>query len=289
MEELDMKKYSKSGYDVYHYEFDTLHQFLTQTQAATVNRDVFPLLVSHKDDTEWTGTRNFEEAVELCQKGWSKDFDKLVRMKKRIDEKLLTPVTKPRQVQDVIGYSPSVPDYLIGNPLNMWNQTKKQIPTFINIYLNMAYNRGTDRDSIFNRGIIVQSLVDALQDRGYSVRFKTVICVEEYDEVIFASFNLKGEGEKLNIKKTYFPLCHPSFIRRLVLLLMETTPVRYRSWGDGYGYPSEKSTLKKIINPGPNDIIITQPSKIGISGYDINDDLESFLRHTDLQELLTKI
>ena len=207
-----MKKYSKSGYDVYHYEFDTLHQFLTQTQAATVNRDVFPLLVSHKDDTEWTGTRNFEEAVELCQKGWSKDFDKLVRMKKRIDEKLLTPVTKPRQVQDVIGYSPSVPDYLIGNPLNMWNQTKKQIPTFINIYLNMAYNRGTDRDSIFNRGIIVQSLVDALQDRGYSVRFKTVICVEEYDEVIFASFNLKGEGEKLNIKKTYFPLCNPSLI-----------------------------------------------------------------------------
>lgn len=284
-----MKKYSKSGYDVYHYDFDTLHQFLTQTQAATINREVFPRLASHKDDTEWTGTRNFEEAVELCQKGWSEDFEKLVRIKKRIDEKLLSPITKPRQVQDIVGYNPSVPDYLIGNPLNMWNQTKKQIPTFINIYLNMAYNCGTDRDSIFNRGVIVQSLVDALQDKGYSVRFKTVICVEEDDEVIFAAFNLKGEGEKLNIKKTYFPLCHPSFFRRLVLLLMETTPVRYRSWDDGYGRPSKSSTLKKIINPGPNDIIITQPSEIGISGYDIDDDLESFLRHTDLQELLTRI
>ncbi|HJA42064.1 MAG TPA: hypothetical protein H9667_11245 [Firmicutes bacterium] len=284
-----MKKYQKSGYDVYHYDFETLHQFLNQIQSAPVNRNVFPRSASHKDDTEWCGTRNFEEAVDLCQKGWSKDFEKLIRLKKRIDEKLLSPIPRSRQIADVVGYTPSVPEYLIGNPLNMWNQTQKQIPTFINVYLNLAYNCGTGRDEIFNRGIIVQSVVDALQDRGYSVRFKTFICVEEDDEVIFSTFNLKGEGEKLNIRKTYFPLCHPSFFRRLVFLLMETTPVVYRSWDNGYGHPSNSSTIKKIINPGPNDIVITQPSEIGIRGYDIDDDLESFLRHTNLQELLTRI
>lgn len=286
---IDMKKYSKSGYDVYHYEFDTLHQFLTQIQAATINKNVFTQNDSHTDDIEWTGTRNFEEAVELCQKGWSKDFEKLIRMKKRIDEKLLSPITKSRQVKDVVGYNPSVPDYLIGNPFNMWNQTKKQIPTFVNIYLNMAYKSTTDIDSIFNRGIIVQSVVDALQDKGYGVRFKTIICVEKDDEIIFAFFNLKGEGEKLNIKKTYFPLCHPSFYRRLVFLLMETTPVQNSGWNDGYGYPSNSSTIKKIIDPGQNDIIIPQPSEIGIYGHDIDKDLKSFLTYTNLQEILTRI
>lgn len=285
-----MKKYSKSGYDVYHYEFNTLHQFLTYIQTAPINRDVFYQIDSRMDNTEWAGTRNFEEAVDLCQKGWPEDFEKIVRMKKRIDEKLLLSITKPIQVRDVVGYNPSVPDYLIGNPFNMWNQTEKQIPaSFINIYLNIAYLHSIDRDSIFNRGIIVLSLVDALQEKGYTVRFKTFVCITKGEEIIFASFNLKGDGEKLNIKKTYFPLCHPSFLRRLVFGLIETTPVINRKWVNGYGHPSSPSKLKNIINPGPNDIIITQPSEMGIEGKDIDDDLEAFLNHTNLQEILNKI
>lgn len=285
-----MKQYHKAGYDVYHYDFETLHQFLNQSQAAEFNANVFDVHdpSSRGNSTSWAGTSTYEEAVELCQKGWSEGFEKLVRLKKRIDEKVLSPIVKPRQVSDIVGYNPSVADWLQGNPLNMWNSAKKQIPIFINIYLNMAYNCGTDRDEIFNRGIVVQSIVDALQDRGYSVRFKTCICVEYDDEMIFAVFKLKGEGEKLNIRKTYFPLCHPSFFRRLVFRLMETTPVRYRGWESGYGHPTNSRDLREIINPGPNDIVITQPSEIGIRGYDIDDDLEAILEFTNLQEILAK-
>lgn len=289
---ITMKKYSKCGFDVYHYEFDTLHQFLTQTQAATVNQKIFSLFFSHKispDNTEWTGTANFEEAVELCQKGWSENFEKFVYMKKHIDEELLSPIIKHRQIQDIIGYNPSVPDYLMGNPLNMWNQTTKQIPTFINIYLNLAYKSETDENSIFNRGVIVLSLVDALQQKGYCVRFKPFVCIEEHNEIIFASFNLKDDWEKLNVKKAYYPLCHPSFLRRLVFLLIETTPVHCVNWEIRYGLPSKFSTFKNIINPGPNDIIITQPSQLGIQGYNIDTDLKYFLMCTNLQKFLTRI
>lgn len=291
-----MKKYLKDGFVVYHYDFDTLHQFLTQIQSSPINQNVFFRPYSHKTDTEtieFTGTKNFEEAVDLCQKGWSEDFEKLTSIKKRIDERLLSPIIKPRQVQgqvqDIVGYNPSVPDYLIGNPLNMWNKTKKQISDFINIYINIDYNYKTDKNSIFNRGIIVQSLVDVLQQKGYSVRFKAFSCSQEDNEILFASFNLKNDGEKLNIKKTYFPLCHPSFLRRLCFLLEETTPVKCEKWCHGYGSPSKLTTFKNIINPGPNDIVITQPSEMGILGYDIYDDLEYFLMHTNLQEFLTRI
>lgn len=287
-----MKKYLKDGFVVYHYEFDTLQQFLTQIQSRPINQNVFSELRSHATDTrtiKFTGTKDFEEAVDLCQKGWSEDFEKLVSIKKRIDERLLLPSIKPRQVQDIVGYNPSVPDYLIGNPLNMWNKTKKQISDFINIYINIDYSHKTDKNSIFNRGIIVQSLIDALQQKGYSVRFKAFSCSHTYNEILFASFNLKNDGEKLNIKKTYFPLCHPSFIRRLGFLLEETTPFKCKIWQDGYGLPSGFTIFKNIINPGPNDIIITQPSEMDIRGYDIYDDLESFLMHTNLQEFLTRI
>lgn len=286
-----MKQYRKAGYDIFHYEFETLRQFLNQSQAAEFNARVFNSYNpdSHKQGSDWYGTDTYEEAVELCEKGWSEGFERLVRLKKRIDEKVLSPVSQPRQVPDVIGYSPSVPDWLQGNPLSMWNSVKKQVPTFINVYINMAYNCMTDRNAVLNRGIIVQSIVDALQDRGYSVRFKTCILVRDSDEMIFATFKLKGEGEKLNIRKTYFPLCHPSFFRRLVFRLMETTPFRYEYWDDGYGYPADSSIVKEIINPGPNDILITQPSEIGVRGYDIDDDLDAILDFTNLREVLTRV
>lgn len=285
-----MKTYKKGGNRIYHYEFETLHQFLNETRAAKFNERVFDVHnpSSRGNSASWAGTSTYEEAVELCQKGWSENFDKLVRLKKRIDEKVLSPIVKPRQISDIVGYNPSVPDWLLGNPLNMWNSSKKQVPTFMDIYLNMAYNCGTGRDEIFNRGIVVQSLVDALQDRGYIVRFKTCICVEYDDEVIFAVFRLKGEGEKLNIRKTYFPLCHPAFFRRLVFRLMETTPVTHTGWESGYGRTTDSDDLREIINPGPNDIVITQPSEIGVRGYDIDDDLEAILKFTNLQEILAK-
>lgn len=287
-----MKKYLKDGFVVYHYEFDTLQQFLTQIQSRPINQNVFSKLISHETDTRiinFTGTKNFEEAVDLCQKGWSEDFEKLVSIKKRIDKRLLSSIIKPRQVQDIVGYNPSVPDYLIGNPLNMWNKTKKQNFDSINIYINIDYNYKTNKNSIFNRGIIVLSLIDALQQKGYNVIFKAFCCSHEDNELLFASFNLKNDREKLNIKKTYFPLCHPSFVRRLGFLLEETTPFECKSWENGYGFPSRFTIFKNIINPGPNDIIITQPLEMGIRGYDIYDDLESFLMHTNLQEFLTRI
>ena len=282
-----MKKFRKSGYDVFEYRFDTLYDFTKFIQNAPINTRIFFRTASTEEDNIWTGTRNFEEAIDLCQSGWSKDFDKLLKLKRRVDEKLLTPMVQKKQFQDVIGFTPSVPDYLIGNPFNMWNKQNSFNPTFINIYMNISFNSATSRNAIYNRGIIVQSILDVLQSKGYGVRFYVFEASTKNDEFLISYFNLKGEGEKLNLKKTYFPLCHPSFLRRLIFRLQEVTPVT-NNWEDGYGRPADMSLLQKIINPRPNDIIITQPSEIGINGYDIDDDLESFLMHTQLQEILTK-
>ena len=86
-----MRHYEKGGYDVFHYEFETLHQFLGYIQTAPINTRVFNSnpRSSHQRDTSWSGTETFEDAVELCQKGWSEGLEKFVRLKKRIDEKLL--------------------------------------------------------------------------------------------------------------------------------------------------------------------------------------------------------
>lgn len=285
-----MKHYEKGGYDVFHYEFETSHQFLSYIQTAPINEYVFNVtdLSSHTNDYSFTETNSFDEAVKLCQKGWSGNFDKLVHLKKRIDEKLLQPNVQQRQIPDFVGYVPSVPDCLQGNPLNMWNHIDTRPPTFIDIFMNVSYLGDTKRSQIFNRGVIALCLVDALESRGYTVRFKTFACSTVDDEMIIDFHNLKDDGEKLNIKKAYFPLCHPSFLRRLVFRLRESTPVSDREWGYGYGRTASTRTIKKIIDTGPCGIIIAQPNEMGVYGHDIDSDLEAMLEFTNLQEILAK-
>ena len=47
-------------------------------------------------------------------------------------------------------------------------------------------------------------------------------------------------------------------------------------------------TFKKFIDAGPNDIIIVQPSDMGVSGQDIDEDLEAVLEFTNLKEILVR-
>lgn len=54
-------------------------------------------------------------------------------------------------------------------------------------------------------------------------------------QIHYAKFNLKSPGERLNIQKLFFPLCSPSFLRRLVFRLREVTPDITSNWSDSYG------------------------------------------------------
>lgn len=73
----------------------------------------------------------------------------------------------------------------------------------------------------------------------------------------------------------YFPLCNPSFLRRLVSRLCEETPDITRGWTYGYGITCDDYTVRKIIDLKENDIVICQPDEMGVRGYDIIDDANS--------------
>ena len=58
---------------------------------------------------------------------------------------------------------------------------------------------------------------------GFGVNLN-IFTMSQYDNQIhYAKFNLKSVAERLNIQKVFFPLCHPSFLRRLVFRLREET------------------------------------------------------------------
>ena len=88
----------------------------------------------------------------------------------------------------------------------------------------------------------------------------------------YSDFLLKKENERLNPQKLYFPLCHPSWIRRLNFRLVEETPDIRCSWAFGYGRPCNLVMMKKIISLRKNDIVIPTIEELGIHGYNLIDD-----------------
>lgn len=94
------------------------------------------------------------------------------------------------------------------------------------------------------------------------------------------------------MKKLYFPLCSPSFLRRLVFRLREISPDITYAWTDGYGKTCNDCTTRKVIDLKDNDIVICQPDEMNIKGLDIIDDENSFFdyinNHSNEEELILK-
>lgn len=275
------KYYKKNGYNIMYYRFNSISEFVEYLTTTPIKKDIFSDQGSISGDYSFCKTHNFEEAIELIKYGYHEDFDKLIKLKSKLEKYIKISNKRNKQYNFYVGYVPDVKAYLEGNPLSMINNTNN-IRKKIDIYMNSSFSCNTSRGAIFNRGAIVLTLIEILESLGFSVDFHLFTMTTAGDEMHFSDFILKNENERLNPQKLYFPLCHPSWIRRLNFRLKEETPDITRSWVRGYGRPSNLETIKQIIDLKSNDIIIPTINELGISGNDIIDDTNSLFNYINL-------
>ena len=147
----------------------------------------------------------------------------------------------------------------------------------IDIYYNSAVSSSVSTNQIFNRGAITLSFTEMLENMGFSVGLHIFTMAECEGQVHFAKFNLKRAGERLNVQKLFFPLCHPSFLRRLVFRLYEETPDIKNGWTDVYGRTCDDYTVRQVMDLKENDIVICQPGEMGVRGNNIIDDANAMV------------
>lgn len=265
--------YSKDSYKIMEYDFDSIYEFIDYLDNTPTNMKIWKNidLASNEHDYGFYKTRSLEEAKEYCKFGYHEDFDKLVELKLDLEKYIKISYKKKKQYNFYVGYAPDVKAYLEGNPLSMFNKQNPKRQN-IDIYYNSAILGKVSTEQIFNRGTITLSLVEILENMGFSVGLNIFAMSGCYDQIHYAKFHLKKNGERINIQKLYFPLCHPSFMRRLVLRLREETPDISFSWTNGYGKTCDDYTIREILNLKENDIVICRPDEMGIYGYDIIDD-----------------
>lgn len=241
----------------YKQEFKSIAQFYDYICRQPLNHAFrwVQLASSEQSDrrTEFTGTKSFEEAVELTRNGWPEMASRLQGELKAANIK--APVKQVRkQVIGVAGYQPIVPLYLAGVPTNMISsqivRIKQKVVTVTKL---IAYSAGVSADDIIAESVKAMQIVQQLEAQSYRVNLNIAMGARSDGRTIIAKVKIKDAGEKLNISKLAFPMVNPSMLRRLMFRYIEIEPNVTKAFRYGYGSPVGYSDMQKEFD---KDIVL---------------------------------
>lgn len=274
--------YSNNGYDFYEQRFKNRQDLISylknaKTSIAFSSRE----LASHKNSDgydEWTKTKSFEEALKLFEYGWYEDFDKFLVQKKQIDKHFPYVAKKKTYHNYVCGSVPNVVNAINNLPLSMRKiYDSNNLQNIITINYNCSYPWFTTQNQIFNNGLLTLSLIDFFDSLGYRVDLRFYDISKTGNQILYIDTILKSSGEKINLQKFYFAFCNPSFLRRIIFRVTETTQGLSSGWTRGYGKCMPTDEIKKILGIDENNIFINWPEQMGVKGKNIEEDIEAFL------------
>ena len=147
----------------------------------------------------------------------------------------------------------------------------------ITINYNISYPWFTTQSQIFNNGLLTLSLIDFFDSLGYRVDLRFYEISKKGNQILYIDTILKSSGEKINLQKFYFAFCNPSFLRRIIFRVIETTQGLSSEWIYDYGICMPTEEIKKILGIDENNIFINWPEQMGVKGENIEDDIEAFL------------
>ena len=215
---------------------------------------LFKIKSSQKNNKAWSGTSNFEEALNLLRTGW---IDKSKELEERLNKKLNkepTQVNRQKSVYDVVGGNCSVPRYLQGVPTSMIRQVRTPVKQkVVTVNYSIAFSSFVSAAEITNRAIDCLSYVKHLEETGVRVNLNVIWVVNEYTDYVGFIVPIKKSTERLSISKVAFCLCHPSMLRRIGFAILEKEKnLLDMKYGDefpyGYGHPvNKKADLSKIF------------------------------------------
>lgn len=210
----------------------------------------------------FTGTKTYQEAVELLKFGWS-DGAKKLNTSLKIANKSVQSKEVKRAVYDVVGFQASVPRYLQGIPTSMVNKTPtKRKSKTVTIYKSIAYAAKVSKDEILKDSVKFLQIVQEIEKQGVKANVYVIHHGYENKEHLVNLVKVKSASEKLNISKLSFPLMHPSFLRRIIFRSIETESRLKGRWYIGYGYPAKRAQTEMFIKAAKKKDVLFIPTLI---------------------------
>lgn len=193
----------------------------------------------------WAGTENFEQAMDLAEKGWPDGLAMIESLTAQIEKYSGSYVKKPEIQWDVAGDFADAGLFVTGVPECMGFFTETIAPgagKVLRILANLSTSCGVSTDAMMRRGAAAVALADALENAGRSCEIIVATDQRYNGDTLINLVPVKRAGEAIELDRLAFILAHPASYRRLFFSSWEQED---KSWRDsigiygcgGYGMP----------------------------------------------------
>lgn len=272
----EVKKFHSGKENMKLVEFESLldfYNYINNTQYNSTFASSSYKSSQKVDDTDWHGTRTFDEATDLFRNGWTVGAQDLTK-KLKLAETDKQVQTVAKNVLSMCGYQAIVPLYLNGVPNNMVN--KKMVPIkqkVITINKALSASAAVSTQTLMNESIKCFQIIKKIESTGVRVNLNLMISTGH----VMVKIRLKSSTEKLNISKLAFPLVHVAMFRRLYFKFIEVYPTIPHSYKFGYGRVPSEDEFRKACEKG--EVLLPTLLKCGN---------ESELKTLTVDELISK-
>lgn len=196
---------------------------------------------------EWAGTKSFEAALDLCERGWQKGLEQMHKLAVRLSDNIVKTLHIPEVTHDVVGDVLDIGRFVRGEPEDFMTLTPAEIeqePRVLHVIVNTFISSGVSAEALFGKGAAICAMVDALEQHGKRIEIDAVCAAEGRGNAYSRTWvRVKDADAPLQMANLVFLLAHPSTFRRLIFGTWELLPVEQRRGmaadGGYYGRPGE--------------------------------------------------
>jgi hypothetical protein len=259
-------------------EYASLNEFYNYITTTPVNKAFTGKECSSHSTkyTEFYGTKDFQEAVELLKNGWTEMSEKLTKeLKSNI--KVADDVKRYINELSVCGYQAIVPLYLQGVPNNMVNKKVVAVKQkVITINKNICYWANINQETIINESVKALQIIRKIEAQGMRCNLNIIWGAYSNNKEFYVKVRIKNANEKLNISKLSFPLVHPSMLRRLMFRFEEVYPNITSSFAIGYGHVISTWKWNELLK-NTNEINLPSVFKQDVNKIHSLEDLQNMI------------
>lgn len=192
---------------------------------------------------DWYHTENTAQYLDLYKYGWREGREEL---QTNIDT--MSSQSGITFDVDVVGFMPSVPDYLAGLPDNMWT-SEPEARKFVHLLVPFGWSAGVSGTHILKYAGVIVSIFKAIRDSGIGCSIDLVMGNQPHGNKGLSAHRITvcDVSEVVDIDK--IASCfHASFFRRVCFALIETSAHKGErdASNGGYGYIQESTHNKAI-------------------------------------------
>jgi hypothetical protein len=145
-------------------------------------------------------------------------------------------------IKSVAGAFPDVGRYIAGMPdcMNRKTISEAKRKPCMDIVVNAAYNGNVRAENILNYGAVLASLIDSLEQAGYSLSIRVGVAVRTQKSVTKGYLvSIKEHGDHLDVGRMAYFVGHVSMLRRLGFSHIENHLYYNKDVGKGHGSAAE--------------------------------------------------